>query len=428
MARLNRRMFLGTVAAAGVAGSRTARADRDGGTLRIGVIGCGWYGRVVGKAALEAGGAEIAAVCDVDSDHLARAAGEFEEIQGGRPQGFKDYREMVAVPGLDIAVIATPPQWHALPFIAACEKGLDIYCEKPMSYDVREGRAMVEAARRTERIVQIGFQRRQSDAIAAAADYLRKGNAGRIVQVDIQIHYTAGRQDRTPKDPPASLDWDFWCGPAPKLPYSEAVGHFHWRLEKAYGNGHLVDWGIHLIDGMRHVLRESTPRSVQAAGGLYELRNHITTPDTLTVHYEFETCPVVWRHRIWGAAEYRPEVNNGIFFFGEKETVFATDTHWIIIPRGNDAEPKTMKVDTGPMQRRHVAEFLDCVRERRQPSVTPEDGHRSTTTVLLGMIAYETGRKITWDADRERIVGDPEANAMLRRDYRAPWAHPDEGT
>ena len=202
-------------------------------------------------------------------------------------------------------IIATPPHWHALPFLAAVAKNLDIYCEKPLAYDIREGRAMVDAAQKKNLIVQIGFQRRQSPAIQQVREYIQQGNLGRIVQVDAQIHYTAGMRDAKPQDPPASLDWDLWCGPAPKIPYSPQVGHFAWRLEKTTGHGHLVDWGIHLIDAVRYILGETTPRSVQASGGIYYFKDQITTPDILTVHFDFATCPVFWRHRIWGARSTR---------------------------------------------------------------------------------------------------------------------------
>ena len=188
----------------------------------------------------------------------------------------------IATAGLDGVIIATPPHWHALPFIAACQKGLAIYCEKPLAYDIREGRAMANAAKKAGNLVAIGFQRRTSDAFQQVREYVRAGNAGRIVQADVQIHYTAALLDNKPQDPPAGLDWELWCGPAPKLPYSPQVGHKSWRLEEAYGNGHLVDWGIHLMDATRMMLDLGTPTSVEAAGGIYEYKGRITTPDTLT--------------------------------------------------------------------------------------------------------------------------------------------------
>jgi predicted dehydrogenase len=320
-------------------------------------------------------------------------------------------------------IIATPPHWHALMFIDAVEKGLDVYCEKPLAYDIREGEAMVKAAKKSGRIVQIGFQRRQSKAIRQARQYIQEGNIGRIIQAEAQIHYTAGLRDTTPQEPPSSLDWDLWCGPAPKLPYCPQIGHFAWRLEKEYGHGHLVDWGIHLIDATRWVLGETMPRAVQASGGLYYFKDKITTPDILTVHFDFDTCPVIWRHRIWGAQEYRPEVQNGIFFYGEKGTVFATDKKWIIIPKGKDKQPTVNEIgsDMGPA---HMADFLEAVDNRRQPLCTTEEGHYSTATVKLAMIAYETECKITWDRENQKIVGNPEAAKLLQRSYRRPWKHP----
>lgn len=287
---------------------------------------------------------------------------------------------------------------------------------------------MVEAAEKSGRVIQIGFQRRQSDAIRQAADYIRSGAPGRIVQTDVQIHYRAAMLDARPQAPPPSLDWELWCGPGPKLAYSPNRGHRTWRLEAAVGNGHLVDWGIHLIDATRVILGESMPHTIQAMGGLYALKGQITTPDTLTAHFEFDTCPVVWRHRLWGAAEYSPEVANGIFFFGEKETVFVTDNKWMVIPGAKDAQRRQFDVksanDSGL---RHMRNFLECVRTRQLPACTPRDGFQSTATVQLGMIAYNTGARIRWDRQKLDIDGNAEARSLLKRDYRPPYRHPYPG-
>ncbi|MCX6904937.1 MAG: Gfo/Idh/MocA family oxidoreductase [Verrucomicrobia bacterium] len=430
MNKINRRTFIGTAALGTTVLGQVASGAAEGGTegkkLKLGLIGCGWYGMVDVKAAFKAGGVEVIALCDVDSEHLSKSADEVAKLQGHRPQTFKLYQELLNTAGLEAVIIGTPPQWHALPFIAALEKGLDVYCEKPLAYDIREARAMVDAARKSGRIIQIGFQRRQSKAFQQVRQYLQDGSAGRIINVDVQIHYTAGVKDATPQEPPPSLDWDLWCGPAPKLPYSPQIGHMNWRLEKTTGQGHLVDWGIHLIDATRFMLGEKAPRTVQASGGIYYLKDKITTPDVLTVHFEFERCPVTWRHRIWGAEEYAPEVSNGIFFYGEKETVFVTDDKWIAIPRGKNKERKITeaKNDTGAL---HMAEFLTAVRERKQPGCPPEEAYLSTTAVKLAMISYDVGAKITWDAAAEQIVGNEAAARLLKRDYRAPWQHPYRG-
>ena len=427
---LNRRQFFGAAAvgAAALSALRLRAADAAAAPaarkMKLGLIGCGWYGLVDVKAALKAGGVEVVALCDVDSEHLATSASEIEQLQGSRPQTFKLYAEMLAMTGLEAVIIATPPHWHALQFIAAMERGLDVYCEKPLAYDVCEGRAMVAAAAKSGRIVQIGFQRRQSAAFHAVRQFIADGNLGRIVSVDAQIHFTAGTVSATPQPPPASLDWELWCGPGPVVPYSPQVGHKNWRLERTTGHGHFVDWGIHLIDATRYILGETAPRSISAAGGIYQLKGKITTPDTLNVHFEFERCPVSWRHRIWGAEEFTPETNNGITFFGEKGTVFVTDNKWIHIPRGKGAGRRAseVKTDAGLL---HMAEFLNAVRERRQPGCTIADAFLSTTAVKLAMIAYDTGARITWDAKAGQIVGHPEAAKLLKRAYRAPWQHPD---
>jgi predicted dehydrogenase len=425
---LSRRSFLGSTLAATAlpwlsAHAATPAEDRK---LKLGLIGCGWYGMVCVNAAFKAGGVEVLALCDVDSQHLNDNATKIESLQGQRPQTFKLYQDLLETPELDAVIIATPPHWHALQFIAAVRHNLDVYCEKPLAYDVHEGRAMVETARRSGCVVQIGFQRRQSPAIRQVRNHIRNGHAGRIIQVDAQINYTAGIRDTSPQPPPASLDWDLWCGPAPKLPYTPQIGHFAWRLEKEYGHGHLVDWGIHLIDATRFILDLTAPHSVSATGGIHYFKNKITTPDILTAHFDFATCPVTWRHRIWGAEEFTPETNNGIFFYGDKETIFVTDDRWIVIPRGKGKERQVHET-SGDLATLHMASFLNAVRNRSQPDCSPEDGHLSTTTVKLATIAYQTGAPIHWDAAAERITNNRPANRLLQRAYRSPWKHPYRG-
>jgi len=423
----SRRGFLNAAAAAGTwALARSAPGGPARPTLNLGVIGVGWYGMVDAKAALKAGGVQIAAVCDVDSQHLVNSADDLEKLQGRRPYTFKHYEELLGLKDLDAVIIGTPPQWHALQLLAALDRGLDVYCEKPLAYDIREGRAMVDAVHKAGRIVQIGFQRRQSKAFRQVQQCIDSGELGRIVQVDAQIHYTAGTKDPTPQAPPAALDWDLWCGPGPKIPYSPQVGHVNWRLEKTSGHGHLVDWGIHLIDACRTILGLATPTQVTAAGGLYYLKGKITTPDTLSVHFEFDRAPLVWRHRIWGAEEYNPETGNGIFFYGDKATVFAGDGKWVVLPRGKGAERKApafekAEADLGLL---HVEDFLRAVRTRRPPTCLIDDAFRSTATVQLAMIAYETASTIRWDAASEHIPGNPAAAQLLKRAYRPPWKHP----
>ncbi|TWU34336.1 Gfo/Idh/MocA family protein [Novipirellula artificiosorum] len=423
--KTTRRTFLASAAAAGTVAAITHRdavADETS-PLKIGVIGVGWYGMVDAKAALKVGGVEIVAICDVDRDHLTKSADELEKLQGKRPAEYKLYEEMLEKAELDAMIIGTPPHWHALQLQAALDYGLNVYCEKPLSYDVREGRAMVDAVAASGQVVQIGFQRRQSKAFQQVKEYIESGKAGRIVQAEVQIHYNAGTGDATPQDPPTSLDWDLWCGPAPKIPYSPQVGHKKWRLEKTTGHGHMVDWGIHNLDATRMMLGLSMPKQINASGGLYQYAGSITTPDTMTVNFEFDELPVVWRHRLWGATEYDADTTNGVFLYGEKATIFVADQRWVVIPKGKSAprEVNEVKSDMGTLQ---MANFLAAVRGEEELACPIIEAFKSTAMVQLGMIAYESNSVVRWDEASEQIVNNEAAAKLLKREYREPWKHP----
>jgi predicted dehydrogenase len=394
--------------------------------LRIGLIGAGWYGMVISRAALKTGDVEMTAICDVDSDHLKNSADELEKLQGTRPKTFKYYHDLLDLQGLDAIFIGTMPHWHALQFIAACDKGLDIYCEKPLSYDVQEGLAMVNAAKKAGNIVQIGFQRRQSKAFQKVREILDSDKIGTIHQVVAQIHFNPELQDTTIQAPPASLDWEEWCGPAPKLDYRPSIGHMTWRLEREYGNGHLVDWGIHHIDIIRKILGEEMPERIFCTGGIYVLKDRITTPDTLTASMSFKKTPVVWQHRLWGNGDVNGEFNNGIFFYGSKGTLFAEDSKLVIFPGGENAKREDLAIVTEMMQEDHVGNFLAAVRNKDNKliSCTPEDAFKSTATVQLAMISYYTGSVVKWDQTKKEIIGNPEASALLKREYRGNHKHP----
>ncbi|SHE39732.1 Predicted dehydrogenase [Mariniphaga anaerophila] len=395
--------------------------------IKIGLIGCGWYGMVITTAALKAGGAEVVAVCDVDSEHLQKSAGEIENSQGNRPKEFKDYRDLLELKNLDAVMIGTPPQWHALQFIAACKKGLDIYCEKPLAYDVEEGKAMMKAAKEAGNIVQIGFQRRQSAAFKKAKQLIEDGTTGKIHQIGAQIHYNPAPGDTAVQEPPQSLDWDAWCGPAPKLPYRPSIGHKAWRLEKEYGNGHLVDWGIHHIDIIRTIMSFDVPESFQTNGSLDILHGKITTPDTLNSTMHFAGCPVIWQHRLWGSGDLNPQFNNGVFFYGEKATLFASDNKLVLMPAGKNQQQQEMNIPSPDMQQNHVAEFIRAVQERNSKvlSCKIEDAWKSTTTVQLAMASYYTESDVKWDAAAQTVRGNSAAEKLLARPYRQGYKRPE---
>jgi predicted dehydrogenase len=393
--------------------------------IKIGLIGSGWYGMVDVKAALKTGRVEVIGICDVDSDHLTASADEIEKLQAARPKTFKYFPDLLDMKGLETLFIGTIPHWHALQFIAACNKGLDIYCEKPLAYDVMEGLAMVDAANRTGNIVQVGFQRRQAESFKKAKELIDAGTIGEVHQVVAQIHYNPGPQDTTIQPPPASLDWEEWCGPAPKLDYRPSIGHKSWRLEKEYGNGHLVDWGIHHIDIIRKILGETMPDEIYSSGGILALKDQITTPDTLNVKFGFKKAPVIWQHRLWGNGDVSIEFNNGIFFYGNKGTLFAEDSKVIVFPAGRDAKREDISIPTPLMQENHVDNFLKAVRSKDKTliSCTPEDAFQSTATVQLAMIAYNTGTIVKWDQEKKEIIDNPSASALLKREYRGKYLH-----
>ncbi len=425
---MKRRKFIKvtSLSSAALASSFYIPSVTDKRKIKIGLIGAGWYGMVDVKAALKVGGVEVIAICDVDSDHLKTGADELEKLQGSRPKTLKYFQDLLDIKGLDAVFIGTMPHWHALQFISACKKGLDIYCEKPVAYDIQEGLAMVDAANRTGNIVQFGFQRRNSEAFKKTKELIEDGKIGNIYQIKAQIHYDPGPQDNTIQPPPASLDWEEWCGPAPKLEYRPNIGHKAWRLEKEYGNGHLVDWGIHNIDIIRKIMGEGMPDEFYTTGNINEFKNKITTPDTLTSNMAFSKAPVLWQHRLWGTGDVMREFNNGIFFYGDKGTLFAEDSKITIFPSERTGTKEELSYPAPLMQENHVENFLQAVRSKNRDIIicTPEDAFKSTATVQLAMISYYTGSVVKWDQVNNMIIGNTEASKLMKREYRGKYVHP----
>ena len=425
---MKRRSFIrkSSIATAGLITAFNVPAFAQNSKLKIGLIGAGWYGMVITEAALKVGGVEVIGVCDIDTEHLKTSTDKLESLQGSRPKEFKNYNDLLDLKGLEAVFIGSVPHWHALHFIATCEKGLDIYCEKPLSYDIEEGKAMVKAAQKAGNIVQIGFQRRQSKAFAKAKELIESDKIGKVHQIGAQIHYNPVLADAAIQAPPASLDWETWCGPAPKLDYRPIIGHKAWRLEKEYGNGHLVDWGIHHIDIIRKIMNFDMPTSFDTSGSLNILKGKITTPETLNATINFEGCPVIWQHRLWGTGDLNSQFNNGIFFYGENGTLFASDNKLVLMPNGKDQQKEEMNIPTPEMQENHVANFLNAVKAKDKSLLDCkiEDAFRSTATVQLAMISYYTDSKVNWDVKSQSIVNNKEASKLLARPYRGSYKRP----
>jgi predicted dehydrogenase len=259
-----------------------------------------------------------------------------------------------------------------------------------------------------------------------AKELIAQGDLGKVHQIGAQIHYNPAIPDTTIQAPPASLDWDLWCGPAPKLDYRPSIGHKAWRLEKEYGNGHLVDWGIHHIDIIRTIMGFGMPGSFITKGGLVTLQGKITTPDTLTSIMNFEGCPVTWQHRLWGTGDLNTQFNNGIFFYGEKATLFASDDKLVRLAAGKNQKQEEINLPTPEMQDNHVACFINAVKSRNNKMIccTIEDAFRSTATVQLAMVSYYTGSEIKWNEARKEITRNPEAARLLARPYRTGYKRP----
>jgi len=395
--------------------------------IKIGLIGYGWFGMKLARSALKVGGMEIVSVCDIDTEHLKSGADEIEKLQGSRPKEYKEYLELIEQDGLQAILLATPPHWHALPFVAACKKGLDIYCVKPVAYDVDEGLAMIKAAKQAGNIVQMSFLQRHNIIKDKARSLIKEGRLGKIHHIGAQIHYIPDIGDHTIQSPPPSLDWETWCGPAPKLPYRPSIGHYNWRLEKEYGNGHLVDWGIHYIDFIRKIMDFGIPGSVETTGGILAYQGKITTPDTLYARMDFDSCPLIWQHRMWGPGDLNTDFNSGYTFYGEEGTMFGNFKKLIIQPTGKDSKQETIEMPTKGVLEKNLNNFLEAVKTRdRSQLVCPiEDGFQSTTAVQLAMISYYTQSSVEWDGEKGTIIGNDQAFKLLARPYRGNYKRPE---
>jgi len=445
---MNRRSFLQSGAAlTGASGLAPAAAsDR----LRVAVIGCGGQGRNNLGDFQKNPDVEIAAVCDVFRPNLDRA----KEMTAGKAESYTDFRRVLERKDIDAVVVATPDHWHALIAISACEAGKDVYVEKPISHNVREGRLMVEAARRHKRIVQVGLQQRSGTHFQRAVKAVQDGRIGQVLFAQCWNHNAGARGLGFPNDtePPADLDWDFWLGPAPKVPYNPARRSFHSWFD--YGGGELTNWCVHLIDVVHWATGLDRPLTVTSSGGKLHFKDCRENPDTLEVLWEYPGMLVRYStlvHNSFGPngdPGNKPFGSYGIMLQGTKGTLMVDRAGYQIVPQmaGNTdkgaqgslnayddllgvgfyytAEGVSERGTTSVQHFPHVRNFLDCVRSRKQPTVDIETGHHSTVTCLIGNIALRVGQKLQWDAQAERFKNSTEANALLTRQYRAPWRLP----
>lgn len=425
--------------------SRVAASDRIG----IGVIGCGNMGTYDQLDFQSNPEVEVVAVCDVDGTNLAHG----QRLAGGKAKTYSDYRRLVDDCDVQAVLIATPEHWHAIMCIDACDAGKDVYVEKPASHHIRDGRLMVEAARRNNRVVQVGSQQRSGVHFQRVVKYVQDGRLGKINYVACWNHSAnsiGSRQDTVSGGPPPGLDWEMWLGPAPQLPYAEL-----WNIgRRAYWDfygGMLTEWGAHLVDIAIWAMQVQGPESVVAAGGRFQSQEG-QIPDTLKVTYkypEFLLHYSVLEHNSFGpngdpgAARFG---SYGIQFHGTRGTLFVDRAGFRMTPQTTRLEepehpprPKELhpderqlgyhyttallaeQSDSSAQHAPHVRNFLDFVKSRKRPAADIEDGHHANTVCRLGNIAYRMGRKIRWDSLKEQVIYDPEANQLAIGSYRVPW-------
>ena len=438
---MDRRRFLYT----GAAGALSTAAFAQDKPKRVGLIGCGWYGKCDILRLIQVAPVEVVSLCDVDKRMLAQAADIFAARQASkkRPRTYSDYREMLKERDLDIVEVATPDHWHALAMIAAVESGADVYVQKPISVDVVEGQAMVAAARKHKRVVQVGTQRRSTPHIIEARDkILKEGLLGKIGLVDVYCYYQMRSRANPPDtNPPEYLDYEMWTGPAPMRPYNSLVHPGSWRAFMEYGNGIMGDMCIHMLDMARWMMDLGWPTRISSTGGiLVEKESKPNIPDTQTATWDFGDVRMVWQLRTWGQPP-DPKYPWGATFYGDKGTLKVGVFSYDFTPVKGDPlhrdvtyeleqfpEDKTeqrLEKHVAPAIRGHMRNFLEAIGSRGRPVADIEQGHISTASCILGNMALKLGRTLEWDASAQRVVRDEEANRLLRRQYRRPWVHPE---
>jgi len=437
--KVTRRSFLTTTAAGSLAFVAPAILGAEKNKkYRTAIIGSGWWGMNILNEAIAAGESDVIAMCDVDENQLNPAAAGVEKKTGSTPRKYKDYREMLEKEKPEICIVATPDHWHPLAMIAAVKAGAHVYVEKPISHTVREGRAMVQAARAAKRVVQVGTHRRISPHNVSGREFIRSGKVGKIGMIRAFVLYGGGPEKPRPNaDPPKGLDWDMWCGPAPLRPYNGGIHPRSWRNYLDYANGTLGDWGIHWLDQIRWILDVKYPKTVFSVGGrpikgkpiLTQEQQTSDAPDHQLATFQFDDFDVSWEHRQFAGNNAEKGESVGVYFYGTSGTFhMGWQKGWTFYPAGGrDAvvheEPQLHQPDDQNIKELW-ANFLQCIKTGERPISDIEEGHLSSAMALLGMLSMKLGRSLRWDGEKEEILGDPEANKMLERPYRGEWKYP----
>jgi predicted dehydrogenase len=448
---MDRREFIKSSAALiAMSSGLPAYAEQFGDTRkRVGLIGTGWYGKTDLLRLVQVAPVEVVSLCDVDKTMLADAAAlvATRQVSKKTPRTYTDYRAMLRERDLDIVLIGTPDHWHALPMIEAVKSGVDVWVQKPLSVDVAEGQAMLAAARKYKRVVQVGMQRRSTPHLVTARDrIIREGKLGTIGLVEIYCYYHM-RATTSPPDtaPPANLDYEMWTGPAPMRPYNSLVHPRSWRAFMEYGNGIMGDMCVHMLDMVRWMMDLGMPSRITSTGGiLVDKKSKANITDTQTATFDFGNLPVIWTHRTYGDAP-DPKYPWGATFYGDKGTLKASVMGYDFTPSGpgtpihedvvyeleqfpEDKTEKDLETHVAPAVRAHMKDFLAAIASRGKPVSDIEQGYMSATACILANHSMTLGRSLHWDQAKGMVVGDAEANKLLHRTYRGPWVHPEPGT
>lgn len=451
---INRRRFIqGTSASLALstlgAGGTDLRFMNQDKTYRVGLIGTGWYGKSDLFRLIQVASVEVVALCDVDKNQLD-AAGKLvgqRQKSGKVPKLYGDYRKMLAENKLDIVLIGTPDHWHALQTIDALKAGAHVYVQKPISVDVMEGEAMVAAARKYNRVVQVGTQRKSTPhLIEAKKNIVDAGLLGKVSHVEMCCYLHMRANGNPPVEPvPAFLDYDMWAGPAPLRPY-DGLPHIRWwRTFNEYGNGIMGDMCIHMFDTVRWMLKLGWPNRITSTGGIYvQKEGKSNIADTQSALFEYDGLNCVWQHRTWGTPA-DPNYPWSFTLYGDKGTLRASTMQYDFVADGKDGQkihkdvvyekekyPEDLKeerieLNAAPATRLHMLDFLKAIETNGRPIADIEEGHISTASCILANVSMKTGRPIVYDPKKREVVGDREATALLQRSYRQGYVHPNPG-
>ncbi len=397
--------------------------------IGLGFIGVGSRGMALLREFQQFPDVDIVAVCDVHQERVDKAVAAAQ----GKAVGVKDFRQVLDRKDVDAVVIATPPHWHALISILACQAGKDVYCEKPMCLTVAEAKAMVQAAERYKRVTQIGTQIHAGQNFRRVVEIVQSGMLGKITRVRtfvVQNIAPNGIGNPPDSEPPAGLDWDMWCGPAKLRPFNPAIFSIHYYFRDYAGCGLLHNMGPHVLDLAFWALDLKAPKSVAAVGGKFVLQDISDVPDTLEVVYDFGDLVLTWTHS--EACSFGFELHEGvgigrrlgIVFHGTNGTLAANYNTFKLFPEGDRLDPNKLPEPSIPPSPGHAREWLDGIKTRQQPLCHFGYHYWIQLAISLGDIAFQVGRKIVWDDRAGRIVGDEEANRLLSPTYRKPWSLP----